>query len=196
MPSATAVMLMIILALRHGVEHLLLGSAPGGRASGRAATVLLFLGSCGCAGGALWTVWARDPGRMGPAAAGWALLAAGVALRFWSRRVLGRFFSYDTVIRDNHCLVDTGPYALCRHPLSVGMLAETVGCALVGGVWPLGVPCALVGAALVLRNPHEERRLAEELGESYRRYSEAVPGMNLPWGLVRFLLRSGRPVWR
>ena len=195
-PSATAMALMIVLAVRHGVEHLVLRTPPGGKASGRWQTVLLAFGYTAAAGGALAYVWAQDPERDALAAAGWALLGLGAALRFWARQTLGHFFSYHTVIRDDHRLIDSGPYALCRHPLSVGMLMEAAGCALVGGAWPLAVPCALLAGAFALRNPREERCLAESLGEPYRRYRSAVPAMNLLWGLLRFGLRRGLATWR
>ena len=144
----------------------------------------------------VFCVWREDPPRPALAAAGWCLLASGVALRFGSRRALGRFFSCDTVIREDHRLVDSGPYALARHPLSVGMLLEAAAAALLGGSWWLAGPWALLALAFAVRNSREERRLIAHFGEPYERYRRSVPGMNLPWGLARYLLRRGRPTWR
>src|SRR5690606_11209625 len=52
---------------------------------------------------------------------GSALMLAGMALRWWSIRVLARHFTVDVAIRDDHELVRRGPYRLLRHPSYTGL---------------------------------------------------------------------------
>lgn len=74
-------------------------------------------------------------------------------------------------------LVDRGPYALHRHPVSIGYLAMLCGTGLV-----LGSPgTVLVGGPLLLALGYLYLRLFEEpclkkrLGNDYRQYAERVP---------------------
>ena len=203
MPSTTAILLLAVLAVRHGVEHLLMRWDRSGQASGRVETLVLGAAYTLGAGAAVVVCWDRDPGLSGLSGPGWTVLGAGVLLRFWSRRALGRFYSYDTLIREDHRLVDTGPYALCRHPLSTAMLAEGVGFALLGAAamdgpwsWCLAAPAATLAVTFGIRNRREEQKLTDAFGEPYDRYGRSVPGMNLVWGVIRFGLRGGRTPWR
>jgi protein-S-isoprenylcysteine O-methyltransferase Ste14 len=47
---------------------------------------------------------------------------AGVSLRLWAIRVLGRFYSHKVRTVTGHRIVRTGPYRLVRHPAYAGML--------------------------------------------------------------------------
>jgi protein-S-isoprenylcysteine O-methyltransferase Ste14 len=48
--------------------------------------------------------------------------AAGISLRLWAIRVLGRFYSHKVRTVTGHRIVRTGPYRLVRHPAYAGML--------------------------------------------------------------------------
>ena len=58
----------------------------------------------------------------GPWRSGLAVFAAGLALRAWAVRELGRFFKFTVVVQADHQVVDTGPYRLIRHPSYTGLL--------------------------------------------------------------------------
>jgi protein-S-isoprenylcysteine O-methyltransferase Ste14 len=113
----------------------------------------------------LWTV--------GPAL-GWAMVAltaAGIALAWWARIHLGKLWSGGVERMADHRVVDTGPYALVRHPIYTGLIAGAVALAVLQAK-----PWALAGAALfslgfVLKAKVEERFLEREIGgyEAYRR---------------------------
>jgi protein-S-isoprenylcysteine O-methyltransferase len=50
---------------------------------------------------------------------GWmgvALMVAGIALRYWACRTLGRFYARTLRVADDQVLVEQGPYRLIRHP--------------------------------------------------------------------------------
>jgi hypothetical protein len=50
------------------------------------------------------------------------LVAAGIAIAWWARLYLGRLWSGTVTAKANHRVVDTGPYALVRHPIYSGLL--------------------------------------------------------------------------
>lgn len=102
-----------------------------------------------------------------PAALQWvalAVFALGYCFSLWAART-NRFFS--TVVRiqreRGHHVIDTGPYALIRHPGYAGPLISHMALPIaLGSLW--GFMPAILGAALLMaRAVYEERRLAVEL---------------------------------
>jgi protein-S-isoprenylcysteine O-methyltransferase Ste14 len=117
-----------------------------------------------------------------PVAAGLAAVAAGLAIRIWAIRELGRFFTYAVVVHPGQTVVDTGPYRWVRHPSYTGLLLGMLGLGLALGTW-LTVPIALLPplAGFTWRLLTEEQVLARELGEPYRAYmrrtKRLIPGV-------------------
>lgn len=87
-------------------------------------------------------------------------------------------------------VVDTGIYALVRHPQYLGgVLALFLATFLFYPHWlfvVLGVPGSLI---LYFSTAAEEKRLLEQFGEDYRDYMQKVPPMNLLLGIARALRR-------
>jgi protein-S-isoprenylcysteine O-methyltransferase Ste14 len=113
---------------------------------------------------------------------GVALALAGVGLRIWGVRTLGRFFQRQVVIEQGQQLVRDGPYRRLRHPAYTGNLLTVLGFGLAFGSW-LG---ALVGLAIALaahlaRIRVEEHALERAFGASYAAYeletARLVPGL-------------------
>jgi protein-S-isoprenylcysteine O-methyltransferase Ste14 len=73
------------------------------------------------------------------------LAAAGIAFAIWARAHLGKYWSGDVTIRQEHRLIRSGPYRFVRHPIYTGMLL-----ALIGSVLVVGEYRALVGFAVIL----------------------------------------------
>jgi protein-S-isoprenylcysteine O-methyltransferase Ste14 len=113
----------------------------------------------------------------GPRLARWALgvgaavALAGMALRVWSVRTLGRYFTFVVKVTDDQPVIQTGPYRLLRHPSYAGALLTGVGLGLslryAYAPLIIAVP-QLLGLAIRMRV--EERALAEAIGEPYRAY--------------------------
>jgi protein-S-isoprenylcysteine O-methyltransferase Ste14 len=103
-------------------------------------------------------------------AVGLAILAVGVALRFYAVIVLGRFFTLVVMTRRDQHVVDTGPYRWIRHPSYTGFLLALAAVMLSYANWLalIGVLPALAGFLYRIRV--EERVLSDELGEPYRSY--------------------------
>ena len=55
---------------------------------------------------------------------------SGLSLRWWSQRELGSMFTFEVGIRKDHRLVESGPYAVLRHPSYTGLLLGIVGIAV------------------------------------------------------------------
>ena len=103
---------------------------------------------------------------------GIALMLAGLALRWYSIRVLGRSFTYTVATRPDQRVVEVGPYRWIRHPSYTGALITIFG-ALVCMTNPLaflGLLPPLAGYAY--RIHVEERTLIQNLGEPYRAYMQ------------------------
>ncbi|HEY3754750.1 MAG TPA: isoprenylcysteine carboxylmethyltransferase family protein [Opitutaceae bacterium] len=58
---------------------------------------------------------------------GLALTGAGIAFTIWARNALGRNWSSAPVIKEGQELIQSGPYALVRHPIYTGLLLAVFG---------------------------------------------------------------------
>jgi protein-S-isoprenylcysteine O-methyltransferase Ste14 len=117
-----------------------------------------------------------------PPALGLAVMWAGAIFRYWSVRTLGQFFTVTVQATDEHRLVDTGPYAVLRHPSYTGILVVYLGLGIALDSW-FSVACAVLlpAAAVLNRIKHEEAALRQQLGQQYERYAantrRLVPGV-------------------
>lgn len=103
--------------------------------------------------------------------AGVALFVTGLLLRWWAIITLGRFFTVDVTIEQDHQLIDRGPFRMLRHPSYTGVLLAFVGLALTMGNWAaLLVILVPIGAAFIHRMNVEENALSGALGPQYADY--------------------------
>jgi protein-S-isoprenylcysteine O-methyltransferase Ste14 len=104
------------------------------------------------------------------------LMVAGFAFAWWARIHLGRLWSGQITRKADHRIVDTGPYALARHPIYTGLLTAIVATMIAKGTL-LGIGGAvLIAAGIYMKARLEERFLREELGgAAYDAYSRRVP---------------------
>jgi protein-S-isoprenylcysteine O-methyltransferase Ste14 len=108
-----------------------------------------------------------------------ALIAAGMAFSWWARIHLGGLWSGSVTRKADHRVVDTGPYALVRHPIYTGVILGVAATAAL-----IGTASALAGLALVvlglwIKARLEERFLRAELGPDYDAYARRT-GMLFP----------------
>ena len=104
---------------------------------------------------------------------GLVLMAAGVLLRAYAIRQLGRYFVPEVAIQPGQQLMDQGPYRFVRHPAYTGSLLTVLGfgLALTNGL-SLAIMLVLPGLAFAFRMHVEEAALLAAFGEEYRRYME------------------------
>jgi protein-S-isoprenylcysteine O-methyltransferase Ste14 len=125
--------------------------------------------------------WSSVPGWL--VGAGYALLTVGMLGSVWVEAV-NKFAEPGVRIQTErgHKVVDTGPYAIVRHPMYATSLLLFGGVALcLGSYWAL-IPVATAGIVVVVRTALEDRTLQRELA-GYKEYA----------GRVRYRLIPG--VW-
>lgn len=87
-------------------------------------------------------------------------------------------------------LVDTGIYAVVRHPqYTGGIYALFVTTFLWYPHWLFGVLGAIGILVIYLSCRTEDKLLVEKFGDDYRQYMKRVPGMNFMAGIIRLLRR-------
>lgn len=120
-----------------------------------------------------------------PASLRWAGVIIGVcglALFFWTHKVLGRNFSYTTRIQDEQELILDGPYRYVQHPMYTAFLLFAFCFFLITANWLIGI-CWFLGVFLLIfvRLRREEEGLRERFGEAYENYSQTtarvIPGV-------------------
>ena len=107
--------------------------------------------------------------------AGLALILTGAAFRLWAVSTLRSFFSYTVQIKEEHHVVESGPYRFVRHPAYAGSLLTILGVGFALQSWAaVLVIGGIFVAAFGYRIRVEERALIGALGEEYARYSKRV----------------------
>jgi protein-S-isoprenylcysteine O-methyltransferase Ste14 len=105
---------------------------------------------------------------------GYALVIAGFVGFTWAEAV-NKFFEPTVRIQADrgHTVIDTGPYAIIRHPgyVAAGLLVLGMPLAL-GSYWAM-IPALLTCLLLVVRTVWEDRTLREEL-PGYEEYARRV----------------------
>ena len=133
--------------------------------------------------------------------AGCVLGIAGGLIRTRCYRELGRFFTFEVAVRDDHKLVTTGPYSIVRHPGYIGYFLLTAGNIILlaskgswfreSGLWKTlwgkGIACAatafMVTVALRLfrRVDEEDQMLKKEFGEGWDEWAKKTPYRLIPY---------------
>jgi protein-S-isoprenylcysteine O-methyltransferase Ste14 len=106
-----------------------------------------------------------------------ALTAAGLLFSVWARLHIGRNWSGTVTIKQDHELVDDGPYRFVRHPIYTGLLVAFIGSALASDNGRGVLAVVIAFAALWRKLKLEERWMIETFGEAYVRYRERVPAL-------------------
>jgi len=111
------------------------------------------------------------------------LSAAGLILAFWARAHIGQYWSATIALKQDHRVIQTGPYAYLRHPIYTGIILAFVGQLLVTGQYRGILGLGLIVAALVQKARSEEGLLSQSLGPAYRDYRQntgfLLPKVNL-----------------
>jgi protein-S-isoprenylcysteine O-methyltransferase Ste14 len=102
--------------------------------------------------------------------AGVLLTVAGLALAFWARYHLGRNWSSQITLKEDHTLVCTGPYKYLRHPIYSGILVAMVGTALTVGRYRALLAVLLAVLAFWWKARQEDAWLAAAFGEQFEQH--------------------------
>jgi protein-S-isoprenylcysteine O-methyltransferase Ste14 len=136
---------------------------------------------------ALFVVAALDSGRFHwlpvptwVCALGYVLFLFAIAVTTWVGTV-NKFAEAGVRIQTErgHKVIDTGPYAIVRHPSYVAAIALFVGIALcLGSLWAL-IPAGLFSLLILLRTRWEDQTLQAEL-PGYKEYTRVVRSRLIP----------------
>lgn len=108
---------------------------------------------------------------------GAALTVAGIAFAVWARRRIGRNWSVEITVKQDHELVTAGPYAWVRHPIYAGLLLAFIGSVLALGQWRGVLAFAIVVATIWRKLRIEERWMRERFGPAYDDYARRVKAL-------------------
>jgi protein-S-isoprenylcysteine O-methyltransferase Ste14 len=105
----------------------------------------------------------------------------GLAIAIWARRCLGRNWSGEITIKQDHELIRSGPYRLLRHPIYTGLLTMYLGAAIVTGEWFALLGLGLAVFAYWRKVRLEEANLELAFGQDYTSYRRdtwaLIPGL-------------------
>lgn len=108
---------------------------------------------------------------------GIAICALGLALAIWSRKTLGDNWSQDVEFKQEHKLIEQGPYRYARHPIYLGHLLLALGTAFASGllIAYAGFFSLFLGFFIKLRQ--EEKLLERHFPEEYPSYKARVKAL-------------------
>jgi protein-S-isoprenylcysteine O-methyltransferase Ste14 len=107
--------------------------------------------------------------------------ALGFALIFWSGIALGRLYSADVTIQQDHRLITTGLYRYIRHPRYLGTLLVAVGLSLLFRSWIGLAASVLFLGVLLFRINDEETLMHAEFGSEWEAYRQRS------WRMIPYL---------
>lgn len=132
--------------------------------------------------------------------AGLALMLGAGLLRVWCYRTMGRMFTFEVAIKNDHKLITDGPYAYARHPAYTGGIMMLFGTYFMGFgpdsfvsvcnvtatrglwlVWSWRIPAVYGGFALLRRTGVEDGKLKEKFGKTWEEYRQRVPYKYIPY---------------
>ena len=114
------------------------------------------------------------------------LVMAAMTVRLTAIKALGRFWSLEVEIREEHQVVREGIYQHIRHPAFLAMAVEIVAIPLVANsFYTILLAMVTFMPLLFLRWRVEEQALVEKLGEAYIAYQREVGALLPKWSALR-----------
>jgi len=105
---------------------------------------------------------------------GAAACALGLGFALWARRTIGTNWSGAATLKEDHQLIQTGPYALVRHPIYSGFLLGMLGTAVTLGEVRGLLAFALMAITFTKKIHDEERLMLIQFPNAYPPYQAAV----------------------
>ncbi len=115
--------------------------------------------------------------------AGWIILAFGIIFLLWSSKSRKEKRLGEDVGRET--LVESGMYALVRHPEFLGHILIIFALIIISQHWISSIIGIILIVLLYLAMIEEERRNIEKFGDAYRDSMKRVPRINLIAGIIK-----------
>jgi protein-S-isoprenylcysteine O-methyltransferase Ste14 len=105
------------------------------------------------------------------------LTAVGLGFAVWARVVLGGNWSAEVTVKQDHELIQRGPYALARHPIYTGLSLAFIAAFIAIGEWRALIAAVIAIASFIYKLGIEERVMRETFGAAYDAYANRVKAL-------------------
>jgi protein-S-isoprenylcysteine O-methyltransferase Ste14 len=113
--------------------------------------------------------------------AGLVVCAAGLIFALTARIYLGENWSGTITVKENHQLVQSGPYSITRNPIYTGFLLAFLGCAISLGQVKGYIGIVFLLITILIKVKKEEEFMQEVFGGSFLSYKlkvkKLIPGL-------------------
>src|SRR6266404_7807207 len=99
---------------------------------------------------------------------------AGLTTALWARIHVGQYWSDKVVLKVDHQLIRSGPYAYMRHPIYSGVLLGVAGSALLLGEWRGVLAFAILLCNYVIKARREETILAAQFEDQFQQHIKST----------------------
>jgi len=125
---------------------------------------------------------------------GVGLSAVAAPLLLWTHQALGKNWSAQLEIREQHTLVTSGPYRWVRHPMYTTFFLQGLASLLVSANWVIGGSFLFQGIVAPSRVGEEEALMIEEFGDQYRAYMQRTGRFLPPMKLQAYVFGQSRDI--
>jgi protein-S-isoprenylcysteine O-methyltransferase Ste14 len=101
----------------------------------------------------------------------------GLAISLWARIKLGGNWSASVAFKEQHELIERGPYAYVRHPIYTGTLLMLLGFVIWRATLTGFLVFAIVVAVVLVKARREEELLTKHFEKSYHSYKARVKAL-------------------
>jgi protein-S-isoprenylcysteine O-methyltransferase Ste14 len=108
---------------------------------------------------------------------GLVLIVAGVLFACWARYILGSNWSSEVQLKQDHELIERGPYRYVRHPIYTGILLALLGTVVLLGEWRALLGFVIMFVSFWRKLRLEETWLGEHFGPVYADYISRVKAL-------------------
>jgi protein-S-isoprenylcysteine O-methyltransferase len=98
----------------------------------------------------------------------------GLLIMLWARKALDKNWSADIVLKENHELIISGPYAFVRHPIYTGLSMMVLGVVIYVDTLAFTIFFILFFLGAYYKAKKEEKLLISHFGEQYIIYKKNV----------------------
>ena len=118
--------------------------------------------------------WLVVPHTTSSAWVGVFLCISGLVFAIWARVILGTNWSGVITLKEDHELIERGPYRIVRHPIYTGILAMSAGTAIAMGYFGSFLGLILLFVSFWLKLKREEDLMLKHFPAKYPAYQRRV----------------------
>ena len=124
--------------------------------------------------------WVAYPENLSGVIIGALLTLLGMVGTFYCRSYLGRLWAADITLQEGHHVIESGPYALVRHPIYTTVLTMYLGTTLAFLTWWNLLAYVVILVAHIVKTSVEDQFLEKELS-GYTEYQKKVRYRLIPF---------------